>query len=125
MPTTKVIFYSEADGRSPIVEWFADLRRRDGKAWANCVARVEQLQQAGHQLRRPTADYLRDGIYELRARKGHAQYRILYFFHGNVAAVLAHGMIKQGSAVPDIDIERALKRKKNFERNPRMHTHEQ
>lgn len=26
------------------------------------------------------ADILRDGIYELRAKLGHVQYRILYFF---------------------------------------------
>jgi hypothetical protein len=33
-------------------------------------------------LRRPHADYLEDGIYELRWRNGTVQYRILYFFHG-------------------------------------------
>jgi hypothetical protein len=31
------------------------------------------------------ADYLRDGIYELRPTFGGIHYRILYFFHGHEA----------------------------------------
>jgi hypothetical protein len=34
----------------------------------------------GHELRRPEADFLRDGIYELRASLGGVHHRILYFF---------------------------------------------
>ncbi len=38
-------------------------------------------------------DYLRDGIYELRAKHIHVQYRILYFFDGQNIAILAHAII--------------------------------
>ena len=40
------------------------------------------LSQLGHELRRPLADYLDQGIYELRARIGQVNYRILYFLYG-------------------------------------------
>ena len=82
MPRTEVLFYQEADGRSPVVEWLKELRKMDTVAYQKCVAVVARLAEVGFELRRPTADLLRDGIYELRAKKGHVNYRLLYFFHG-------------------------------------------
>lgn len=123
MPKTRVVFYQEADGEAPVVDWLQELLRTNAKAWANCRARIELLAQFGHELRRPAADFLRDGIYELRAKQGHVQYRLLYFFHGRQVAILAHGLTKE-ETVPDVDIERAIKRKKLFETNPEAHTYE-
>ena len=77
--------------------------------------------QLGHDLRRPMADYLRDGIHELRIRHGHVNYRILYFFHGQAVAILAHGLTKEDE-VPDADIERAIQRKEAFAKNPAKHS---
>lgn len=87
------------------------------------MARIQQLANAGYELRRPAADYLRDGIYELRAKHIRVQYRILYFFHGQNVAILAHGIIKQEDRVPDTDIERALQRKEQFEISPEIYTY--
>lgn len=122
MPNTEVLFYQEADGRSPVVEWLEELREMDTAAYAKCVAVIERLEQLGHELRRPTADLLRDGIYELRAKKGHVNYRLLYFFHGRNVAIVAHGLTKE-DVVPPADIERALRRKKAFEADPQRHTY--
>ena len=69
MPKTDVLFYQDADGRSPVVEWLERLRETDTAAFAKCAAVIERLQEAGFELRRPTADMLRDGIRELRAKK--------------------------------------------------------
>jgi putative component of toxin-antitoxin plasmid stabilization module len=121
VPKTQVVFYQEADGRAPVREWLTELRRSDAKAHAKCAARIDRLSEAGHELRRPEADHLRDGIYELRAKKGHVNYRILYFFHGRIAAVLAHALTKE-DAVPSADIQRALARKALFEHDPAKHT---
>lgn len=68
-------------------------------------------------------EYLRDGIYELRARVKRVQYRMLYFFHGQQVIVLTHGIIKQQAAVPAIEIERAVRRKLAFQAAPMRHTH--
>ena len=55
------------------------------KAQAKCRLRVERLRDLGHELRRPEADLLRDGIYELRASLQGVLYRVLYFLprHGH------------------------------------------
>ena len=39
-----------------------------------------QLEEFGHELKRPAAAYLRDGIYELRPSYQGLHYRLLYFF---------------------------------------------
>jgi hypothetical protein len=123
MPRINVAFYQDADGQAPVVNWLRDLMKTNEKAWAHCRARIEMLAQMGHELRRPAADYLRDGIYELRAKQGHVQYRILYFFHQRQVAIMANSLTKDDT-VPAVEIERAIKRKKLFESNPRRHTYE-
>ena len=122
MPKTEVIFYRDERGQAPVVEWLRELRRKDKKAYAKCNARIQVLAQLGHELRRPMADYLRDGIHELRIRLGHVNYRILYFFHGQAVTVLAHGLTKEDE-VPDADIERAIERKEAFAKNPAKHSY--
>lgn len=123
MPETYVAFYQEADGQAPVVDWLQGLLESNQRAWANCRARIELLAQFGHELRRPATDYLQDGIYELRAKQGHVQYRLLYFFHGRQIAILAHALTKEDE-VPKGDIERAIQRKKSFAANPKAHTYE-
>jgi len=76
----------------------------------------------GHELRRPVADFLRDGIYELRPSYQGVHYRILYFFTGKNVAVLSQGITKEG-AVPDVAINRAIERKERFEADPKAHTY--
>ena len=121
MPKTKVIFYKDDDGSVPVLDWLEQL---PSKAVAKCLLRIERLGELGHELRRPEADLLRDKIYELRIGLQGINYRILYFYHGDVAAVLAHGIIKE-SAVPPKEIERMIERKRRFETNPKKHTHEE
>jgi phage-related protein len=120
---TEVLFYQDETRRAPVVEWLRDLRRDDRRAYAKCVARIRRLAEAGRELRRPEADYSRDGIHELRARRGHVNYRILYFFYGQNVAILAHALTKEGE-IPGSDIERAIRRKQAFERDPARHTYE-
>ncbi len=123
VPETQVVFYQEEDGEVPVLEWLTRLLKEDRKGYANCVARIKQLAALGYELRRPGADYLRDGIYELRAKHIRVQYRILYFFHGQNVAILAQAITKEQAAVPAIDIERAIARKRLFEESPEAHTY--
>lgn len=94
------------------------------KAQDKCRLAIERLQALGHELRRPEADYLRDGIYELRVRLRSINFRILYFFHGNVAAARSHGVIKE-RVVPPREIDRAVRCQERFEEDPEGHTHEE
>jgi hypothetical protein len=110
----------DANGTVPVLDWLAEL---PPKALDKCRSRIERLAQMGHELRRPEADFLRDKIHELRVGLRGVNYRILYFFHGNMAAVLAHGIVKE-NAVPPGEIDLAIERKIKFEDNPKKHTYE-
>ena len=66
MPQTKLIFYQESDGKAPAITWLRMLRQNNVEAYVKCAARLKRLAELGHELRRPEADFLRDGIYELR-----------------------------------------------------------
>lgn len=123
MPKTKIVFYQDADGTCPVLEWLKKLKQRNAAAFANCIAKIKLLEDCGHDLRRPAAAYLRDGISELRIRQGNVQYRILYFFAGQHVAILAHGIIKKTSAVEKRDLERAIARKENYLRSSNIHTY--
>ena len=124
MPPTRLLFYREADGSVPFMQWLEELRRRNRKAFAKCVERIRRLAALGHELRRPHAAILRDGIYELRARHGNVNYRILYFFYGKDTGVLAHELTKE-DIVPDADIDRAVTRRHALEQNTERHIHEE
>jgi phage-related protein len=105
-----------------VLDWLKELRRSDQRAYETCVAAIERLVEFGHELRRPLADLLRDGIYELRIRKGRVNYRILYFFHGRNLAILGHALTKEDK-MPMADIERAIRRRKAFEADPVKHSY--
>ena len=120
MPQTKLIFFQEADGTVPVLDW---LKTIPLKAQDKCRVKLGRLAEMGHELRRPEADLLRDKIYELRASLQGIHYRVLYFYHGTTAAIIAHGIVKE-SAVPPKEIERAIERKKQFESNPAKHTYQ-
>ena len=122
MPETEIIFYREDDGSVPVLEWLDELHREDRRAYNKCIEVIERLAALGHELRRPTADLLEQGVYELRARVGHVNYRLLYFFRGRLLAILAHGLTKE-QAIPKTDLATAVARKKRFEAKPEKHTH--
>lgn len=120
MGAATVVFFSEGRG-VPVLRWLENLPKR---AYAKGIVRIERLAELGHELRRPEADYLRDGIYELRWRLGSVNYRILYFFHLRDAVVLAHGLTKEDK-VPEREVNLALSRKAAYFDNPKKHAYEE
>lgn len=118
MPQPEVIFYKE-DESVLVREWLGKLPTKVQK---KCLTYIAQLEMQGHDLRRPVADFLRDGIYELRPSYQGVNYRILYFFVGRDVVVLSHGITKEG-AVPATQIDRAIERRKKFEADPKAHTY--
>lgn len=118
MPKTTVVFFADADGTCPLLEW---LDEQPERVRFKCIVRIERLAEQGHELRRPEADMLRDSIHELRVRLGQVNYRMLYFFHEG-RAVVTHGLTKE-SQVPNKEIELAIRRMKAFKDEPSRHTH--
>jgi phage-related protein len=121
MPAIHVVFFQEKDGKAPVVDWLRELRTTDVKAFDKCRTALARLALLGHELRRPEADLLRDGIHELRIRRGSVNYRLLYFFHGRFVSVVSHGLTKE-DAVPIAEINRAIARMEAFDTNPSTHT---
>ena len=118
MAETVVVFFREDNGLAPSLEWLDGL---DEKVQNKFIVRITRLVDCGHELRRPEAEYLRDGIYELRVRHMHVNYRLLYFFSGG-QAILSHGIIKDDK-VPKQQINLAIDRLRMYERNPQKHTY--
>ena len=114
MPRVEVVFFKEDDGSVPMRAWLDGVPK---KVQAKCLARLKRLEELGHELRRPEADYLRDDIHELRVGLQGVNYRLLYFFHGRMAAVCSHGLMKE-RAVPRGEIDLAVQRKRKFEKDP-------
>ena len=120
MPDTSVLIFAENDGSPPLLEWLDGL---PSKVQDKCIVRIERLREYGHELRRPEADFLRDGIYELRVVFHGVQYRMLYFFHEHLA-VISHGLVKR-KEVPPLEIDLAIERKQHFEEEPGKYTYEE
>jgi phage-related protein len=63
VPRTLAVFYKNRKGNVPVLEWLDLL---PVKIQDKCVVKIEHLSELEHELRRPKADLLRNGIYELR-----------------------------------------------------------
>ena len=118
MPRVEVVFFREDEETVPVRDWLDSIPK---KAQAKCLVKLGRLEELGHELRRPEADYLRDDIYELRVRFQSVNYRILYFFQGRTAAVVSHG-IKKENEVPPREIDLAIRRKRLFEADSEAHS---
>lgn len=117
MPATEVFFFRDEDGSVPVLDWLNRLRKRNERAFRKCFGLIKLLEEFGHELRRPRADILRDGVYELRTRVGNVNYRILYGFVGKDVALLAAGQTKE-KEVPARELDRAISRIAKFKTNP-------
>jgi phage-related protein len=112
LPRTEVFFFRDPKNDSvPLLEWLDGVPT---KVRAKCTERIDRLGELGHELRRPEADFLRDGIYELRASYQGVHYRVLYFFAGKEVVVLSHGLTKE-RGVPPGQIDRAVERKQKVQ----------
>ena len=112
MPQATLVMFQDGKKHAPLDAWLSGLESKPRKsaehrAYVKCLALVRILAAQGYEMRRPLADTLRDGIYELRARIGKVNYRILYSFCGKNAVVLTHGLTKEDE-VPDDEIDAAI-----------------
>jgi phage-related protein len=106
-----IIFFRNVSGQCPFEKFIDNLPKEDAE---EVVASVAALRELGNMARRPLADYLGDGIYELRARRLKKQFRILYSFAGRRKILILTGFVKKSRAVPAKEIKKALALKKNY-----------
>lgn len=107
----KVVFYKDQQGNNPVKDFISKKSKSNQK---KILTFIDYLQEVGVDLPRPYADYLRDGIYELRIKLSGSQTRTLYFFCFETYIVLTHTFIKNTKSVPDSEINKALRIKEEF-----------
>ncbi|MDP2920884.1 MAG: type II toxin-antitoxin system RelE/ParE family toxin [Candidatus Omnitrophota bacterium] len=99
-----IYYFIDKRGNTPVEEFLNTLTVKEkGKIFAYLI----ELQEQGCNLRRPMADYLGDGIYELRPKDN----RIFYFFFLNDTAVLVHAIKKKTGKIPENDLRLCIDRK--------------
>lgn len=103
-PRLRLEFYRTVDGKEPALDYI----RAQIKAHRAKIGRALQfLESVGHLARRPEADYLGRGLYELRVGIEQHQHRLIYFFAGRTIIVVTSAFLKNTDMVPTVEIERA------------------
>jgi len=99
-----ILCFIDRRGENPVKEFIDNLPVDER---VKVLAYLNELRIKGNDLRRPMADYLGHGIYELRPKAN----RIFYFFFLRNNAVLIHAIRKKTDKIPLKDLELCIERK--------------
>lgn len=109
--TCRLEFYRTTRGNEPALDYI----RSQVKAHRAKIGRaLRYLEELGHLARRPMADYLGDGLYELRVAAERHQHRMVYFFHRRALIVVTSAFLKNEDAVPPEELARARSRRADW-----------
>ena len=111
MENLTIDFYKKENNDCPIQEFLDSL---DFKMQAKMYRTIALLKEQGTDLRLPYSEFLKDGIFELRAKQGSDITRVLYFFVVGNKAVLTHGFVKKTQKTPPSEIEKAKKYRDDY-----------
>lgn len=106
-------YFVDERGHKPVEEFIQALPKKER---AKVFAYLVELKNQGHNLRRPMADYLGQGVYELRPKNN----RILYFFFLKDSAILVHAIKKKTDRIPEGDLRLCINRKTQVEEHCRI-----
>ena len=74
------------------------------------------LREEGVKLRMPYSEYLKDGVFQIRAQQEGNIARVLYFFWDGRKIILTNGFSKKTQKTPPAELERAKRYKADYER---------
>lgn len=112
MVSWTIDFYETEDGHICVKEFLDEIE--DAKLKAKVLKDVGLLKQFGTQLKKPHADYLKDGIWELRTQQSNNIARILYFTVSGQKIILLHGFVKKTQKTPPAELNKAINNKKDY-----------
>ncbi|MBF0523443.1 MAG: type II toxin-antitoxin system RelE/ParE family toxin [Candidatus Omnitrophica bacterium] len=104
----RIYFFVDERGNCPVEQALKELSEKEDM---KVRAYLKILKECGHTLHRPIADYLGNGIYELRPQN----HRVFYFFFLKDSVVLLHVIRKKTDRIPSGDLALCIKRKKEVE----------
>src|SRR3954469_15312753 len=107
-----VVFFRTEAGNEPVREWLKSLPKTERKTVGADVLKVQFTWPVGKSL----VDNLGDGIWEIRSRLENRIARTLFAFVDQ-EIVLLHGFIKKQQKTPQIELDLARKRKKQYLQN--------
>ncbi len=115
MPNKKIsaVFYRSKKGNEPVRDWLLKLDRDDRKIVGKDIQKVEFGWPIGMPYSRP----LGQGVYEVRSDLSDNRISRVIFFISNNRMVLLHGFVKKTRKTPKRDLDLAIKRKKDTEKN--------
>jgi len=99
----RVVFYTTASGRSPVLDYIDTLPVLEQAKVRNAIRLLEEF---GTELGLPDARPLKDKLWELRA----GAHRLIYFAHVGHSFVILHAFHKQTRTTPKQDLDLALRR---------------
>jgi phage-related protein len=115
MSDWSVEFYADADGDSPVLDWYESL---DEKTKAKLIWIFQLLESNGIELGMPYIKPLGDKLYEIRADVNRNAFRVVYFLHTGRRFILLHGFQKKTQKTPTKELARARTYLEDFlERN--------
>ena len=105
----RVIFFKMDTDNEPVRDWLKSLSKEDCKVIGTDILSVQYAWPVG----KPLVDNLGDGVWEVRSRLENRIARTL-FAVVNQEIVLLHGFIKKQQKTPQLELELAKKRKKQY-----------
>ncbi|WP_428356537.1 type II toxin-antitoxin system RelE/ParE family toxin [Methyloprofundus sp.] len=106
-------FYQTINGNEPAREWLLKLDEEDRKTIGKDIQKVEFGWPIGMPYCRP----LGNGLYEVRSDISNQLIaRVIFFIKAN-EMILLHGFIKKSQKTLKPDLDLAIKRKKEVEKN--------
>jgi len=112
LPRWSVDFFRDQGKALPVRDWMLGLPE---EVRGKLIARIELLREHGPALDFPHTSQIEGRLRELRLRLGKTRYRVLYFFDARRICVLLHGFAKTTQAVPQAEIQIAMRRMKEHE----------
>ncbi len=107
-----VEYFEKEDHTKPAEEFVLS---EEPKMQAKLFQLISLLERKGNMLREPYSKYLKDGIFEIRAKQGSDISRVLYFFVIGQKVILTNGFRKKTQRTPKNELELAKKYKAEYE----------
>lgn len=106
-------FYKTLNGNEPVREWLLEIDEEDRKIIGKDIQKIE----FGWPIGMPYCKPLKDGLYEVRSNVTSQRIARVIFFIKTNEMILLHSFIKKPHKTPKPDLDLAIKRKKEVEKN--------
>lgn len=102
-----ILLYETQTGNKPVLNYIQEL---SPKAQVKVLYLIELLATYGNNLREPHSKYLKDNLFELRAKTANRAERVIYCFIDGKNCILLHGFTKKTNKTPEKELSIALER---------------